>query len=49
MEDNEQVLLSSPAKRLVRLMGEFPIISTELPEMLYLMEGGESVSVAHIR
>ncbi len=49
MEDSERLLLPLPAKRLVRLMGEFPVICTELPEMLCLMEGGESVSVEHIR
>eukprot|EP01084_Bolivina_argentea_P258629 436106_1 len=48
MEDNEQLLLPLPAKRLVRLIGEFPVICTELPKMLCLMEGGESLSVAHI-
>ncbi len=50
MKDSEQLLLLPlPAKRLVRLIGEFPVVSTDLPEMLCLMEGGESVSVAHIR
>ncbi len=49
MEDNEQLLLPLSAKRLVRLIGEFPVICTELPEMLCLMEGGESLSVAHFR